>query len=100
MSIAQLEALYTNYAAARAAGSYDAAIGYLMDMKARLATTPNLSRNLGGGGSQSIAWNATQLDSLIADCRRMKIAATHATAGPFVQVPVTYQRPDASGDYE
>jgi len=99
MSIADLEALYAAFSGARNAGNYDAAIGCLMDMKARLATTPNLSRNLGGGGSQSIAWNPSQLDSLIADCRKMKAAATHAASGPFVTVPVTYQRPDAKGDY-
>jgi len=99
MTIADLESLYTAFSAARNAGNYDAAIGYVMDMKARLASTPNLSRALGGGGSQSIAWNPSQLDSLIADCRKMKAAAAHAASGPFVTVPVTYQRPDSTGDY-
>lgn len=99
MSIADLNTLYAEVVAAIDAGSYDLAIRKIMAMKARLATTPNLSRSLGGGGSQSVTWNAAQLDSLISDCRKAKAAASHATSGPFVCVPVTYQRPDATGDY-
>lgn len=99
MSIAELNTLYAEVVAAIDAASYDTAIAKIMAMKARLATTPNLSRSLGGGGSQSVTWNATQLDSLIADCRKLKAAAAHASSGPFVQIPVTYQRPDVTDDY-
>lgn len=101
MSQADLDSLYALYAAARAAGSYDAAIGYVMDMKARLATSPSrLARSLGGTGNQSLEWSGELLDSLIANCRQLKAAAAHAASGPFVMVPVTYSRPTASGDYE
>jgi hypothetical protein len=101
MSQAELDALYALYAAARSAGSYDAAIGYVMDMKARLATAPSrVARSLGGTGNQSMEWSGELLDSLIADCRRLKSAAAHASSGPFVMVPVTYARPDVSGDFE
>jgi hypothetical protein len=100
VSIAELNTLYEAAVAAIDNGSYDVAIAKIMAMKARLATTPNLSRNLGGGGSQSIAWNPSQLDSLIADCRKMKVAAAHAVSGPFVQIPVTYRRCETTGDYK
>lgn len=101
MSQTQLDALYALYAAARAAGNYDAAIGYVMDMKARLATAPSrVSRSLGGTGNQAIEWSGELLDSLIADCRKLKAAAAQAKSGPFVMVPVTYARPDISGDFE
>jgi len=101
MSQADLNALYALYAAARAAGSYDSAIGHLMDIKARLATSPNrISRSLGGAGSQSLEWSGELIDSLIADCRKLKVAAAHASSGPFVMVPVTYARPETSEDYE
>lgn len=97
MSIAELETLYAAAVAAIDAADYDTAIAKIMAMKARLATTPNLTRGLGGGGSQSITWNPAQLDSLIADCRKMQAAAL--SAGGITLIPVTYARPDATGDY-
>lgn len=65
-----------------------------MAMQARLATTPNVSRNLSGGGSQSITWNAATISDLIAHCRREKAAvdAAASTVGPWQQTKVTYKR--------
>ena len=92
MSIAELNALFTAYATARAAGDYAAAIGHLMDIQGRLATTPNLTRSLAGGGSQGIAWNAVNLDSLIGECKRLQAAALAAASGPFQQTKIVYAR--------
>lgn len=99
MSQAELDALYASYAAARNAANYAAAIGYLMDMKARLATSPSrASRAFGGAGSQSIEFSGELLDSLIADCRRLK-AESAVSSGPLVLVPVKYARPEDAGDF-
>lgn len=99
MSIAQLDTLYTAAVAAIDSGNFDAAVLKLMAIKARLATTPNLTKSMGGGGSQSITWNAAEIDSLIAQCRQMKTAAAHAFSGPFQQVPMTYARPESVEDW-
>ncbi|HET99385.1 MAG TPA: hypothetical protein ENH89_03205 [Aurantimonas coralicida] len=71
---------------------YATAIQKLMAMKARLASTPNLTRSLGGGGSQSISWNPSELDSLIKDCRQQQAAAAASTGGIFQTSKVTYAR--------
>jgi hypothetical protein len=101
MTIAELDTLYSAAVAAIDAGSWSTAIAKLMAMKARLATMPNLARNLSGGGSQSITWNATQLDSLIADCRRQQAAsyAANSSYGPYQQSKVTYELADDSETY-
>ena len=95
MSIAQLDALYDAYVVAEDAADYDTAISCLRKLRALLAKTANISRSLAGGGSQSISFNGVNLDSAIADCRRAKAAAIHASAGLFQRTKVTYARADA-----
>lgn len=93
MSIAQLETLYEAAVAAMDAADYSAAILKLMAIKARLASTPNLSKSIGGGGSSSITWNAAEIDSLITQCKQLKAQARTSTSGPFQQTKITYARP-------
>ena len=92
MSIAELNTLYTAAVAEIDAGDYAAAVKKLMAIQVRLATTPNLNRATGGGGSQSITWNAAEIDSLIAQCNRMTSAATAAASGPFQQSKIKWAR--------
>lgn len=94
MTIAELNTLYSSAAAAMASASWDDAITYLMQMQARLASTPNIMRQLAGGGSQQIQWNASQIDALIVQCRRNQAAAVGAasTGGPWQTSKVTYKR--------
>jgi len=99
MSIAELDTLYAAAVAAIDDGDYATAITKLMAMQARLSTTPNLTRGTGGGGSQSIAWNASEIPGLITNCRKQLAAATAASGGPFQQSKVVYARADNSGDY-
>lgn len=96
MSIAELNTLYTSAAASMASGDWESAIVTLLQLQARLASTPNASRNV-GGGSQSFTFNPGDIDGLIANCRRQKTAATVAasTTGPWQSSKVTYAR--ASG---
>ncbi len=90
MSIAELNTLYAAAVTAIDAADWDTAIHQLMAVKIRLATMPNLSRSLAGGGSQSITWNAAELDSLIAQCRQNKVAASHSSGGIFQASRVIY----------
>ena len=99
MSIADLETLNTAYFAAVDAADWNTALGVLSKIAVRLATTPNLSRSLGSGGNQSITWTAQGIADQQKYCRQMLAASAHATAGPFVTVPVRYARPDSSGGY-
>ncbi len=91
MSIAQLDTLYEAAVVAMDTGDFDKAILKLMAIKARLATTPNVSRGL-GSGSSSITWNAAEIDSLIGQCKQMQASVSAAAAGPFLQTKVVYQR--------
>ena len=93
MSIAQLDALYEAAVAAMDARDFSTAILKLMAIKARLATTPNLSKSLGGGGSSSITWNAAEIDTLITECRKLKSETLAARSGPFQQTKIAYARP-------
>jgi len=93
MSIAQLDALYTAAVAAIDAAEYSVAITKLMAIKIRLTTTPNITRSMGGAGSQSIAWNSETIDSLIAQCRQLQAAVTSASTG-IQQMKVVYARAD------
>jgi hypothetical protein len=96
MTIAQLNTLYTEAVAAIDSGDYTTAIKKLMACKVRLATTPNLTRGLGGGGSTGMSWNPAQLESLIEDCRKLKAAAlVNSTSGPIQATKVTYTRVDS-----
>ena len=92
MSIAELNSLNSAASAAMESADWDTAITKLMSMQARLASTPNLERDL--GGSQAISWNPSGLDALITHCRRQKTAATAAasTSGPWQTTEVTYKR--------
>lgn len=94
MSIAELNSLYSSAQAAMASADWAGAITYLMQMQARLASTPNVARQLAGGGSQSIAWNSASIKDLIAECRRNLAAAKVAasTGGPWQTSKVTYKR--------
>lgn len=100
MSIADIEALNTAYVTAVDAADWTTALSVLSKLAIRLASTPNVARSLGGGGSQSIVWTAQSIAEQQRFCRQQQSAAAHAVSGPFVQVPVTYQKCDATGDYE
>lgn len=95
MSIVELNNLFSQATAALDAGNYDLAIQKAMAIQVRLATTPNVTRSLAGGGSQALSFNPAQLDSFISGCRQMKAAATHRTVGPFQQCKIVYCRPEA-----
>lgn len=60
--------------AALAAGDYSAAISSALAAQLILASMPqNLSRSAGsGGGSQTVAWPAEQIDSFIIRCRQQQ----------------------------
>lgn len=92
MTIAQLDALYSAAAAAMADADWSTAITNLMAISARLATTPNLTRNLGPAGSQAITWNAAEIQALIGQCRKQQAAAQASSSGLFGQTPITYAR--------
>ncbi len=94
MSIAELNTLYAAAVAAMEDADYATAITKLMSTKARLATTPNLTRSLAGGGNQGITWNAAELDTLIAQCRQLQAAAAHSSGGIFQTSEVVYTRAD------
>jgi hypothetical protein len=99
MSLAELNTLYTAAATALAARDYDGAIANAMAIQVRLATTPNVTRSLAGGGSQALSFNPAELDSFIANCRQLKTSAAHASSGPFRSCKVTYVRPDSVSDF-
>lgn len=94
MSIAELNSLYTSAAASMASADWSSAITYLMQMQARLASTPNVERQLAGGGSQKIGWNSATINDLIAQCRRNLAASRVAdsTTGPWQTTKVKYKR--------
>lgn len=93
MTIAGINSLYDAAAAAMGAADWDSAISYLLQLQARLASTPNVSRSQ-GGGSQSFTFNPGDIAGLIANCRRQKAAATAAasTSGPWQTCKVNYTR--------
>ena len=98
MSIAELEALHAEAQTALAAGNYDAAIAKAIAAKLRLATMPNLTRNL--GGTQAIVWGGgPEITEFIKQCRMLKAESAAASSGPFQTIKVTYARPESSGDY-
>jgi hypothetical protein len=99
MSLADLNTLYAAAASALDSGDYDTAIAKAMAIKLRLATTPNLTRALAGGGSQGMSFNPAELDSFIQQCRQLKAEAAHATAGPFRTTAIQYQRPGVVEDF-
>lgn len=95
-----LETLYNAAAAALDAGDYLAAKLGFMKVMAKRATVPDLERSLGAAGRQGIRWRDADLTPLIALCDKMLAAARIASGGVFQQVPITYARVDATGDYE
>jgi hypothetical protein len=98
MTIADLETLNTAYATAVDAEDWDGALKVLTKISIRLATTPNVSRSLGGAGNQSIGWNLQNVAEQQAFCRKMQ-AASRTASGFLQQVPITYQRAGETGDY-
>ncbi len=59
-----------------------------------LAASPNLARNLAGGGSQSISWGgAGSLPAFISLCRQLKTQQLIAAHGPWQATKIVYQRP-------
>lgn len=91
MSKAALDSLYTEYSAAVSGADYDTAISALMRMQALLATMPDVSVGLAGGG-HSTRFRASEIAELIAECRRLKAEANAASGGPFQRTNVTYAR--------
>lgn len=89
MSAAELDILYSAYAAALEAANYDTAIIKLMAMQALLAKTPDLQHGLAGG--QATRYRVTDLDKLIANCRKLKAEALAASVG-IQRTKVTYAR--------
>lgn len=100
--VATLQSLQTDGDAAAASGDYATAIGYANRAKFLLATMPSpATRNLTGGGSQSLAWgNAVAIDGVIANWRQLQQAAARATIGPIQSVPITYVRESSDAAYQ
>ena len=97
---ATIDALMASAVSAAAGGNYQTAIDYAIQARAYLAVMPQSSRAAPGGGNQSLAWNNVgQIDAVIADWRRAIARTTHAAAGPFVAVPITYRRETDDADY-
>lgn len=97
MSLSDLNTLYAAAVAALDAADYATAIRKAMAIQARLATTPNVTRDLAGGGSQGLSFNPSQLDSFIANCRKLATAASFSTAIPVSKI--TYERAETTDDY-
>lgn len=99
MTIAQIDTLYTEAISALDAGDYATAIRKAQAAKLRLATTPNLARALGGGGSQSLAWaGAGTIDSFIAECRKALAQKLAESSGGLQQTKITYARPTSTDE--
>jgi hypothetical protein len=94
MSVAQLEALYDAAVSAIDDESWGEAVKILTKLGVRLAATPNVSRNLGGGGSQSIQWNAGTVQALLAFARQQQAASQG-----IQESLVRYVRPNAASAY-
>lgn len=92
MSAAELDTLYAAYAAALEAADYNTAITKLMVMQGLLAKTPDLQHGLAGG--QASRYRPSEIDGLIANCRKLKAEARAATVG-VQTTKVTYARPTA-----
>ncbi len=80
--------------AAFANADYDTAIVKAGQVQALIMGTPNLARNLAGGGSQSISWpGGGTVEQFIALCRRLQTQARITAGGPFQTSKVVYERP-------
>lgn len=95
MTIAELNTLYASAAADIADGDWSGAKKTLLKMQARLASTPNVTRTTGDGGSQSITWNPASIEKMLATCDKMLAAdaAADSTTGPWQQSKITWKRP-------
>lgn len=101
MSLSELQSLYSAARSALESGDFDTAIAKATLAQLLIATTPDVSRALAGGGNQSLGWrNAAAIESFIAQCQRLKATSAAATTGPFQQTKILYQRPDCLGTYE
>jgi hypothetical protein len=92
MSLSDLETLCTAAIAAMDAGDWDTAVLKLMAIRARRAVTPDMTAATTGGGTQGIRWTPSELDSLIAECRRNQRSTAVAAGGPFRSSKITYAR--------
>lgn len=99
MSISDIESLNTAYVAAVDAEDWSKALKVLSKIAIRLATTPNVSRSLSGGGDQSIQWTSRSVTEQQAFCRKMKAMEVAESAG-IQQTEITYTAADATGDFE
>jgi hypothetical protein len=93
MSLADLITLCDAAIAAMDAGDWDTAVLKLMAIKARRATLPSMTEGIVGGATKGIHWTASELDGLIAECRRQQRSASIAATGPFRTSKITYARP-------
>lgn len=99
MSIAQIESLYGEAVAALDAGDYQTAIRKAIACKARLATTPNISRSLAGGGQQGMSWaNAAALDEFIKEARKLLAQDLAQSSGGLQQTKIIYARAEESSE--
>jgi hypothetical protein len=92
MTIAELNTLYSTASTAMASADWASAITALMQCQARLATMPNMSRDV-GSGSQSIQFSPGDIPGLISLCRNNQSAAQAVSLGPFQECKVAYARP-------
>ncbi len=93
MSISELENLCSAAIAAMDAGNWDTAILKLMAIKTRRAIMPNITQTGSGGGSRGISWTASEIDSLISECRKQKTSSAMASGGRIKTSRIVYERP-------
>lgn len=98
MTASAFETAMSNAASAYAGGDYSGAIAYAVQGLA-LMPAANVSRNLSGGGAQSITWNSASILAFIQQCKIAKTSAAHAVSGPFQQIDVTYAAADDVDEY-
>jgi len=91
MSLSDLTTLCDAAIAAMDAADWNTAVLKLMAIKIRRATMPDMTASA-GGNTQGIRWTPSELDSMIAECRRNQRAATVAARGPLRFSKITYAR--------
>lgn len=94
MAIATLDTLYNEAVAAIDAGDYSTAIQVALKAKLRLATTPDVTRSLGAGSNQSLAWsNVAAIETFIREAKALQTAARATSGGPIRTTKIRYARP-------
>jgi hypothetical protein len=91
MSLIQLNTLCDEAIAAMDAADWCTAVRKLMAIKARRATMPDMTA-AAGGNTQGIRWTPSELDSLIAECRREQRSADIASSGAFRTSKINFAR--------